>query len=92
MIRGDKPFNKIFPYRKTQKLAVFFKNIGLNYSYDGSIQRIQWVESVIRDLNERADPAATDLSVELKMIIRGVLNPNDYTDLRYTDFGKVKKS
>lgn len=91
MIRGDKPYNKIFPYRKTEKLAIFFQNIGLNYIYDPSNQRIQWVESVVRDLNMRADPAAADLSEELKTVIRGVLNPNDYTDLRYTDFEKAKR-
>jgi len=91
MIRGDKPHNKIFPYRKTEKLAVFFQNLGLNYTYDSSIQRIQWVESVIRDLNERADPASADLSAELKIVIRGVLNPNDFTNLQYTNLTKAKK-
>jgi len=91
MIRGDKPHSKIFPYRKTENLAVFFQNLGLNYTYDGSLQRIQWVESVISDLNERADPEAVDLSEELKKVIRGVLNPDDYINWRYTDFDKAKK-
>jgi len=91
MIRGDQSHNRIFPYRKIEKLSVFFQNLGLNYSYDVSIQRIQWVESVIRDLNNRADPDDTDLSTELKKVIRGVLNPDDYIDWRYTDFEKAKK-
>jgi hypothetical protein len=32
MICGDFPFKNVFPYRKTEKLAFFFQNIGLNYS------------------------------------------------------------
>jgi hypothetical protein len=91
MIRGDGPSQKIFPYRKTEKLAVFFQNLGLNYTFDGSLQRIQWVESVIKDLNEQADPEAADLSIELKKVIRGVLDSNDYIDLRYTKLEKAKK-
>jgi hypothetical protein len=91
MIRGDQSSNKIFPYRKIERLSVFFQNLGLNYTYDPSNQRIQWVESVIRDLNDKADPATDDLSDELKKVVRGVLNPNDYTHWKYTNLEKAKK-
>jgi hypothetical protein len=91
MIRGDQSHNRIFPYRKIEKLSVFFQNLGLNYTYDSSIQRIQWVESVIKDLNERADPDSSELSDELKMVIRGTLDPDDYLHWKYTDLKKAKK-
>lgn len=91
MICGDHPYKKIFPYRNTEKLAAFFPNIGLNYLYDGTLHRLEWVESVLRDLNNKSDPEAHTISIELKTVIRGVLNPDDYTDLRYTDFEKAKK-
>jgi hypothetical protein len=91
MICGDHPYKSKFPYRNAEKLAVFFQNIGLNYSYDKTLPRKKWVELVLEDLNDKADPKENILSIELKTVIRGVLDPNDYTDLRYTDFEKAKK-
>jgi len=91
MICGDYPYKKIFPYRNAEKLALFFLHIGLNYSYDTISQRKIWVESVLKDLNNKSDPQEITLSIELKAVICGVLNSDDYIDLRYTDFEKAKK-
>ncbi|MFA5266467.1 MAG: hypothetical protein WC379_00730 [Methanoregula sp.] len=91
MICGDYPFKNKFPYRNTEKLAVFFKNIGLDYTYDKISQRKKWVESVLKDLNDKANPESGILSNELKTVIRGVLNPEDYGDLHYSDLEKAKK-
>ena len=91
MICGDQPYKSKFPYRNAEKLALFFQNIGLNYTYDKATQRKIWVESVLKDLNDKSNPEDNDLSTALKTVIRGVLDPEDYTDLYYTDFEKAKK-
>jgi hypothetical protein len=91
MICGDHPYKNKFPYRNTEKLSVFFQEIGLNYSYDKTSQRKKWVETVLTDLNEKSDLDDHNLSVDMKTVVRGMLNPNDYTNLYYSDLDKAKK-
>lgn len=91
MICGDPPYKKVFPYRNIQKLSVFFQELGLDYKYDRSDLRIIWVKSVISDLNEKANPTSDTLSHELNNVIRKILDPNDYSNLRFTDLGKARK-
>jgi len=91
MICGDPPYKKIFPYRKTENLAVFFQKLGFDYTYDGTLFRMNWVESVLKNLNEKADIEGDSLCPEINTVIREALNSDDYTNLRFTDFDKAKK-
>lgn len=92
MICGDRPFKKIFPYRKIEKISDFFQNIGLDYSYDNTTTRKLWVESVITDINNKANPDDDDLSPAMKDVIRAMLNQNDFSDLVFTNYEKAKKT
>lgn len=92
MICGDPPYKKIFPYRKIEKISVFFLNIGLNYSFDNTTSRKIWVESVIVDINNKANSDSEILSSEMKNVIQAMLNPNDFSDLVFTNYEKAKKS
>ncbi len=89
MVCGDKPYKKIFPYRSSPKLTLFFENLNLEYMHDGS-NRMQWVYSVLEDLNERPSEHDDSPSPELVKVIKALVDPNYYCD-SYSNLDKAKK-
>lgn len=79
MICGDKPYNHVFPYRKSYYLTLFFEDIGLDYKHDGSTRK-WWVTEVLKQLNEKPEMGPGFPSSELRRVIEYLLSPEHYLD------------
>lgn len=89
MVCGEGPYKKIFPYRSSPKLTLFFEDIHLEYKHDGS-DRKKWVASVLEELNEKSNEQDDSLSPELVCVIKALVDPNYYCD-QYSNLEKAKK-
>lgn len=52
MICGDEPYD-YFTYRSSSKLTMFFQELDLQYTHDGSTRRL-WVKSILEDINNNS--------------------------------------
>lgn len=87
MICGDEPFN-FFPYRSSSNLTRFFVDLDLDYVHDGSTRR-HWVNSVLKDINNRSSFGSSMPSTGMVKVIESLLHPENFLSDTNVDHGKA---
>jgi hypothetical protein len=76
MICGNEPF-LYFPYRSSSYLTKFFNEIDLDYKHDGST-RADWVENVLKELNNIDSKYQELPSKEMLKVIENLVDQDKY--------------
>ena len=87
MICGDEPFN-FFPYRSSSNLTRFFVDLDLDYVHDGSTRR-HWVNSVLKDINNRPSFGSSMPSTGMVKVIESLLHPENFLSDTNVDHGNA---